>query len=98
VDSAGPASGRTQSFSDGASGAGPTASSLETDSAHQNDLVPHQFQAHSVLQQYIQSGNGMSAQDASRRLVGGGTLPSPNGIAMDTYEASRPLQTNRLNI
>lgn len=98
MDSAGPMAGRNQSFNDGMTGTPDSvATSLDVQSAKQNELVPKQFQAHSVLQQYIPSANGLGTADAARRLVGGGMLPSPNGYAQDTYEASRPLQNNRLN-
>lgn len=109
MDSAGPMGGmqqsggqdmvsRQQAFNQGYSGnPSDLASSLNSDSQRQNDLVPKQFQAHSVLQQYIPSANGMAQSDASRRLVGGGMLPSSNGSSASTYEADRPLQSNRLN-
>ena len=93
---------RTQAFGQGAYGAGQAqgnpSPSMNADSQQQNSMVPQQFQPHSVLQPYIQSANGMSTQDANRRLVGGGMLPSMNGTSAATYQESRPMQNNRINI
>jgi hypothetical protein len=35
----------------------------------------------------LPSGNGLSAPDRSRMLLGGSMMPSPNGVASDTYAA-----------
>jgi hypothetical protein len=58
--------------------------------------APKSFVQTSVLQPYMDSANGMAAGDASRRLIGGGMLPSQNGVSAATYEAERPM-TNQLS-
>lgn len=98
MDSAGPAAGRTQAFGQGVQGTPEdVASSLNADSQRQNDLVPKSFQAHSVLQQYIPSPNGLGETDVNRRLVGGGMLPTANGMSASTYAAERPITNTTLN-
>lgn len=72
-------------------------SSIDQNSSAYNSEVPHDFRATSVLQPYIQSANGMASSDAPRRLVGGGMLPSANGVSPATYEAERPITNNRIS-
>jgi hypothetical protein len=82
--------GRTDEFNAGTT-------SIDQNSSAYNDSVPHDFKATSVLQPYIQSANGMASSDGSRRLVGGGMLPSANGVSQSTYEAERPITNNRIS-
>lgn len=49
------------------------------------------FKPDSVLHPIMLSDNGFSEKDANRRLLGGGMLPSDNGIAADTYRKKQPL-------
>lgn len=85
---------RSAEFATGQTGDDPgnAASSLNQQSARWNNLTPAQFGAHSVLQQTMPSANGMSAADASRRLLDGTQLVSPNGQSASSYNASLPLR------
>jgi hypothetical protein len=84
---------RSQEFATGIAGdPGNAASSLNQQSARWNNLTPAQFGPHSVLQQMAPSPNGESAADASRRLLDGTQLASPNGQSMSSYNASLPLR------
>lgn len=80
--------GRSQAFSDGVSGTpGMVASGLSADSEKFNDQVGQGFTPHSVLQGLPgMSGNGMSSADAERKIPGGFTLPTTNGL--DPSEAA----------
>ena len=91
---AGTLQGRNASFSDGVQGTpGAVASSLNEDSAIFNSKVPGAFTPRSILAGIPgMSGNGMSAQDASRKLPGGYTMPSGNGIAQGDYESAMRLR------
>jgi hypothetical protein len=51
------------------------------------------FRPTSVLQPFMSSGIGMSAQDQSRRLYGGGMLSSVNGQSPDTWQQRTWLET-----
>ena len=87
--------GRTESFNDGMNGTpGSVASSLNDESAVLNRQVAGEMATpHSVLQGLPgMSGNGMSAEDASRKLPGGYQMPSTNGIASGDYEQAMRLR------
>lgn len=86
--------GRNASFTDGVQGTpNMVASGLAEQAAIFNSKVPGQFTPHSVLQGLPgMSGNGMSEQDAQRRLPGGYTLPSGNGMATGDYESAMRLR------
>lgn len=74
-------SGRSAAFAQGSSG-NPyrVASSLGDDSIQYNDAVGKNFTPQSVLQQTVQSSNGMSQSDYSSRMLSNGSmLPSGNG-------------------
>jgi hypothetical protein len=89
---------RSAEFTTGTTGdPGNAASSLNQQGARWNNLTPAQFSAHSVLQQTMPSANGESAADASRRLLDGTQLASPNGQSAASYEASLPLRLSGLN-
>lgn len=78
--------GRNSAFNMGSSG-NPyrVASSLSADSAKWNDEVGKDFTPTSVLNQTVQSGNGMSAADYSSRTLSNGTLlPTQNGMSSGT--------------
>jgi hypothetical protein len=80
--------GRNAAFGQGSSG-NPyrVASSLSQDSAMYNDAVGKNFTPTSVLNQTVTSGNGMSGQDYSSRMLSNGTLlPDANGMAPDTSQ------------
>jgi hypothetical protein len=64
--------------------------SLQEKAAELNARQPRAFEPVSSLHQVIQSPNGMSAQDAPRRLLGGSMLPSSDGMSASTYEQKRP--------
>jgi hypothetical protein len=86
--------GRTEAFSHGVNGT-PTmvASGLAEQSAMFNSQVPGRFTPHSVLQGLPgMSGNGMSEEDAQRKLPGGYTLPSSNGMATGDYDSAMKLR------
>lgn len=87
--------GRTESFYDGVNGTpNMIASGLAEQSAKFNDQVgASMLTPHSVLQGIPgMSGNGMSEQDAQRKLPGGYTLPSSNGFASNDYESAMRLR------
>lgn len=86
--------GRNASFSDGVQGTpSMVASGLAEQSAIFNSKVPGQFTPHSVLQGLPgMSGNGMSAEDAQRKMPGGYTLPSSNGMAANDYDTAMRLK------
>lgn len=89
------AASRTGELATGITGdPGNAASSLNETAARWNSLSPHQFRPTSVLQQMMPSADGMSEQDARRRLLGGAMLPTANGNApgSSTYEASNLLR------
>lgn len=71
---------------------------LQSASAMQNAQAPHLFTPTSVLQQYIASPNGMSPRDSDRRLLGGGFLPTQNGMSEATTEASRMITSKYMNV
>lgn len=76
-------------FQLGLTGGGPYASSLMEDQTKFNMQVPRHFSPNSILQQYMQSPNGMSANDA-RRMTPGGMLPTSNAQSLSTYNARNP--------
>lgn len=87
--------GRNESFNDGQFGTpGSAASSLNEESAVLNSQVAGvAYHPHSVLQGLPgMSPNGMSEQDAQRKLPGGYTMPSSNGIATGDYEQAMRLR------
>lgn len=90
LDQAEATPGRTEAFYNGVHGTpNMVASGLAKDSAVFNSKVPGMFTPHSVLQGLPgMSDNGMSAEDALRKLPGGYTLPSANGMAENDYEAA----------
>jgi hypothetical protein len=72
---------------------GSAATSLNQASERQNLLTAQQFgKPTSVLQQVRPSMNAESAQDYSRVLPGGYTLPSQNGQSASSWEASNYLR------
>lgn len=91
---------RGQEFGQGALGnpGQPQASPGDQEaSLKQNMQTPHQWSAHSVLQQIMPSGNGMSQQDASRMLMGSTTNnkimnPTINGSGQSSYQNSAMLR------
>lgn len=85
--------GRTEAFGEGMFGTpGAVASSLNEDSAVFNSKVPGQFTPHSVLQGLPgMSGNGGDEVAQQRKLPGGYTLPSSNGIGSGDYEQAMRL-------
>lgn len=90
-----PMPGRTEAFSDGVNGTpGMVASGLARESAQFNDKVGRELLTpHSVLQGIPgMSGNGMSAEDASRKILGGYMLPSANGMSSGDYESAMRLR------
>ncbi len=58
---------------------------------YENSYKVADFHPDSILHPVMTSDNGYSQKDASRRLLGGGMLPSPNGISADTYKRRQPL-------
>jgi hypothetical protein len=87
--------GRTASFNDGQFGVpGSAASSLNENSAVLNSQVAGvAYRPHSVLQALPgMSPNGMSAEDAGRKLPGGFQLPSLNGSSTDSYQAAQMMR------
>jgi hypothetical protein len=84
---------RTQAFGTGAS----ETSGLIRQSATQNAMVGQGYKAGSVLTPPVATGNGMGTADRSRQLVGGGMLPSSNGMSSSTYEADRPFLSPNIN-
>lgn len=57
------------------------------------------YDAHSVLDQYYPSGDGMSRTDAQRLMPGGGEIPTSNGMSKDTYQkivSANPARTETL--
>lgn len=80
---------RTDAFNLGLVGGGPVATSLMEDQTKFNMQVPRHFAPNSILQQYMQSPNGMSAADA-RRMIPGGMLPTANAQSLSTYNARNP--------
>jgi len=50
------------------------------------------------MQQLAPSGIGSSERGQRRILIGGGMLPSGNGVALDTYEQKRPFLSTSLNV
>lgn len=89
--------GRSGAFAMGHGGVGLTPS-LQQSSAMQNAQAPHQFTPTSVLQQYIASPNGMSGRDSERRLLGGGFLPTSNGMSDPTTTAARMITSKYMNV
>lgn len=80
--------GRNAAFGQGSSG-NPyrVASTLGADSARYMDQVGSGFTPTSVLNQTVTSGNGMSGQDYSSRMLSNGRLlPDSNGMAPDTSQ------------
>lgn len=78
---AGEMPGRQESFSQGSSG-NPyrVASTMDENSVRYNDMVGKDFTPTSVLNQTVLSGNGMSQNDYSTRVLSNGTeLPTGNG-------------------
>ena len=80
---------RTEAFGQGAVAGHPLASVA----AQYNAQVPHNFMPDSVLQRVLPSGIGSSAQDRARMTLGGGFLPTQNGMSAGTYERARPFQS-----
>lgn len=87
--------GRTESFNDGMNGTpGSVASSLNSESAVLNSQVAGTMATpHSVLQGLPgMSQNGMSPDDAARKLPGGYQMPSGNGMSSGGYEQAMRLR------
>lgn len=89
--------GRSDAFAMGHGGVGLTPS-LQRSSAVQNAQAPHVFTPTSVLQQYIASPNGLSTRDGERRLLGGGMLPTSNGMSEPTTQAARWITSKYANV
>lgn len=91
---------RSQSFNQG-TGGNPVVSSpasLQDAQRRANMQIPVAFTPSSPLHQIIHSPNGSSAVDAQRQLIGGGQLPTANGMASNTYEQRRPFMSPTMNV
>lgn len=84
---------RNEAFSQGISG-GPVAGSpgLDEDQAQYAASVPQRYAPQGLNQATQLSTNGSSASTASRRIIGGYVMPSPNGSSASSYAASFALQ------
>ena len=89
--------GRYGAFAMGHGGAGSTPG-LQRASNQQNAEAPHVFTPISVLHQYIASPNGMSVRDSDRRLLGGGMLPTSNGMSPETTDVARMITNKYMNV
>lgn len=89
---------RMEEFGHGVNGTGDVASSLDQDAVRFNAQVPHGFTPESILTeaQLFPSVNGMSEQDASRRMIGDKpgqpSLPSQNATSQSSYQPSTMLK------
>jgi len=82
---------RQEAFGEGVNG-GPVVGSpsLDAQQDQANASVPARFTPSSSLHQLVLSPDGMSAQDAGRRLMGStAQLPTENGMSHGTATAKR---------
>jgi hypothetical protein len=84
---------RTMAFGTGVHETGGLISSAQA----QNAVAGQGYHPTSVITPPVATGNGMSATDRGRQLVGGGMLPSSNGSSQSTYQAERPLLSPNMN-
>ena len=57
--------------------------------------VSSPVQVKSVLQPYLQSGNGLSQNDRSRQAYNGNLIPSQNGVSSTTYQQRMTLDPEK---
>lgn len=85
---------RNEAFSQGML---PASQGMQMAQLRQRMAIPRQFTPTSTNQQIMPSANGMGTQDASRQLMGGAQIQSPNGMASDTYQMKRPFLSTTMS-
>lgn len=93
-----PVASRTEAFATGHQGAGvvlPSAG-LEESQQRGEQATQRTWQAQGVGQQVMRSSNGIAADNADRMLLGGGMLPSLDGISAGSYQQRRPFMSSTI--
>jgi hypothetical protein len=89
---------RTAAFGEGHQGAGAVLPSAGLEEAQQRgeQATQRTWAAQGVGQQVMRSGNGIAADNQDRMLLGGGMLPSLDGVSADSWAARRPFMSSTL--
>lgn len=90
---------RNGSFSAGAHGGDVVGAGMHLPTTLQQN-VPTMFHPSAILAMpdFTPTGNGMSTSDHQRQLVGGGMLPTSNGMSRSSYVKGRSLMSGVLNV
>jgi hypothetical protein len=92
-----PVQSRTEAFGQGHMGAGAVPSpGLEAQQQRGEQATQRSWQAQGVNQQVMRSSNGIAADNADRMLLGGGMLPSLDGISAGSFSARRPFMSSTI--
>ena len=92
-----PVASRTEAFAAGHQGAGAVPSpGLEEAQQRGEAATQRTWAAQGVGQQVMRSSNGIAADNADRMLLGGGMLPSLDGISAGSYQQRRPFMSSTI--
>jgi hypothetical protein len=93
-----PVQSRTEAFSQGHQGAGAAPSpGLQAQQERGEQATPRQWAPTGTNQQVMRSGNGIAADNQDRMLLGGGMLPSLDGVSAGSWAARRPFMSPTLS-